>query len=120
MTVLGTLGFCKKMSGIWVYFWLETKTMFMLFLIMFLHLPFHPKLSSTNVTSITSSMCFVMCKRHLENCYVTCVENDSRKKRKLQNTAKKAQAYFGSQLKISRFQTSFTKSNSSFLGHRLQ
>ena len=47
------------------------------------HLPFHPDLSSTNVTSITSSMCLFMCKRHLKHCFVKCVENDSRKKNEI-------------------------------------
>ena len=48
---------------------------------MFYHLPF--------VTSITSYMCLFMCKRHLKHSYVNCVENDSREKRKSQNTCKK-------------------------------
>ena len=80
---LGTLGFCTICLESW-YLWLGTKIMFMLFLWMFFHLPFHPELSSTNVTSITSVMCLFMCKRHFKHCYVKCVENDSRKKRKLQ------------------------------------
>ena len=28
-------------------------------------------------------MCFFRCKRHLEHCYVKCVENDSRKKKEI-------------------------------------
>ena len=44
------------------------------------------------------------------HCYVKCVENYSRKKGNRKTHAKKAQAYFGSQSKISRFKTSFTKS----------
>ena len=34
-------------------------------------------------------MCLFMCKRHLKYCYVKCLENNSRKKSKLQNTCKK-------------------------------
>ena len=67
--------------------------MFMLFLLMFFHLPFHPELCSTNVTYTTSSMCSVMCKRRLRHCYVKCVEKDSRKK-KSQNTCKKSTMIF--------------------------
>ena len=58
------------------------------------HLPFHPELYSTNVTYKTSSMCLVMCKRRLKHCYVKCVENDSRKKRKSQNTCQKSTSIF--------------------------
>ena len=61
---------------------------------MFFHLPFHPELSSTNVTYITLFMCLFMCKRHIKHCYVKCVGNDSRKKRKLQNTCKKGTSIF--------------------------
>ena len=68
-----------------------------------------PELSSSNVTYITSFMCLFMCKRHFNHCYVICVENNSRKKLNRKTHAKKAQAYFGSQSKISRFQTSSTK-----------
>ena len=83
MMFLGTLGFCKRFLESW-YLWLGTKIMFMFFLEMFYHLPFLPELSSTNVTSITSYMCLFMWKRHLRHCYVKCVENDSRKKTKME------------------------------------
>ena len=45
---------------------------------MFLYLPFHPELSSTNVTYITLFMCLFMCKRHFKHCYVKCLGNNSR------------------------------------------
>ena len=57
---------------------------------MFINLKFLFKLSSKNVTYITSSMCLVMCKRHLKHFYVKCVENDSNKEEeKTQNTWKR-------------------------------
>ena len=76
---------------------------------MFLHLPFHTELSSTNGTYKTSLMGLFMCKRHLKHYYVKCVENDSIKKGNSKTRAKKAETNLGSQSKISRFQTYFTK-----------
>ena len=61
---------------------------------MFYHLPFHPELSSTNVTSIISYMCLFMCKRHLKHCYVKCVENDSRKKEIAKNMQKSTSIFW--------------------------
>ena len=59
----------------------------------------------------TSYMCLFMCKRHLNHCHVKCVENDlnRRKKQNWKTHLKQVQAYFGSQSKSSRFQTSFTR-----------
>ena len=48
---------------------------------MFYHLPFHPELSSTNVTSITSYMCLFMWKRQLKHWYVKYVKHVSRRKK---------------------------------------
>ena len=56
---------------------------------MFYHLPFHPELSSTNVTSIISYMCLFMCKKHLKHYYVKCVTWFKKRKEKYQNTCKK-------------------------------
>ena len=56
---------------------------------------------------------FIQVKRHLKHCYVKCVVNDYRIKGNRKTHDKTAQAYFGSQSKILRFQTSLTKSNSS-------
>ena len=39
-------------------------------------------------------MCLVMCKRRLKHCYVKCVENDSRKRKKSQYTCKKSTMIF--------------------------
>ena len=47
-----------------------------------------------------------MCKRHLKHFNVKCMENVSRKKGDHKTYAQKTPAYFGSQSKISRFQTS--------------
>ena len=81
----------------------------MLFLLMFFHLPFHPQLSSTNVTYITSSMCLFMWKRHLKHCYVKCVENDSRIKWILQRHAKKSTSIFWFPVKDIKIQDIFYK-----------
>ena len=53
--------------------------MYVLFLIMFFHVPFNLELLFTNVTGITSYKCFFMCKRHLKHINVKYVENISRK-----------------------------------------
>ena len=50
----------------------------MLLLQMVFHVPFILEVLSTNVTVITSSICFFMCERYLKHSYVNCVENISR------------------------------------------
>ena len=93
--------------------------MYVLFLLMFFYVPFDLELFSTNNTGITSYKCSFMCKRHLKHINVKCVENISRENIESQNTCKKkAQAYFGSQSKISGFQKSFTNTKvpKNFLG----
>ena len=85
MTFLGCLRFCKRCLESW-FLWLGIKIGFMIFLLNIYYLSFIHELSSTNVTLITSYMCWFMCKRHWKHCYVKCVENDSRK---LENTCKK-------------------------------
>ena len=52
--------------------------MYVLFLLMFFHVPFILELLSTNVTGIPSYKCFFMCKRHLKHINVRCVENSIR------------------------------------------
>ena len=62
---------------------------------MFVHVPFHLKLFSTNRTALTLTICLSICKIHLEHCNVKCVENILRKYGESQDTCKKAQTYFG-------------------------
>ena len=100
MTFLATLGFLKKMSGILISLTGNQNNVYAFFVNVF-YILFHLELSSTNVTYITSFMCLFMCKRHLKHCYVNCVENNTRKKGYRKTHAKKAQAYFGFQSKIS-------------------
>ena len=67
---------------------LGTKIMYLLFLLMFFHLPFNLELLSTYVTDITSYKCFFMCKRHLKHIDVKRAESVSRENIESQNTCK--------------------------------
>ena len=96
MTFQGTLGFV-----IYVFDW-EPKYCLFVFVNVY-YLPFHPELSSTDVTFIASYMCIFMCKIHLKHCYVKCVENDSRKKGNRKTHAKKHKAIL---VPIQRYQNS--------------
>ena len=42
----------------------------------FFYVPFALELLFTNVTVITSSKCFFMCKRQLKHSYIKCVEKN--------------------------------------------
>ena len=100
-----TFGFCKRFLKSW-YLRLEYKK-FMFILHVFCDFPFFLKNLSIHFTWKCFKYLFHMNKHIYEIVLVTCVEESSRWNGRWRNIGKKAQTFFGSWLKTSRFQAYF-------------